>query len=89
MRGQLQTDKPFFYQKSDTTRKIAKCRHQNRCPFHVRAVWNQHQVPALILSIQYMLGGSFTHTLRGKQTALVSESCSQITIGSEIYKCYL
>lgn len=35
----------FFYQKSDTTRKILKCRMvaQVNCPFYVRAIWHEMQ----------------------------------------------
>ena len=32
-----------FYQKSDTGRRIVKCRLQNQYPFHVLAVWNEQR----------------------------------------------
>jgi len=33
----------FFYYKSDTSRKIVKCRLQNQFPFRFRAVWDDQR----------------------------------------------
>jgi len=33
----------FFYQKLAPTRRIVKCRLQDLCPFHVRAVWSEER----------------------------------------------
>lgn len=41
----------FYCYKSDTTRKILRCRMQDNCPFRIRANWNDHRGCVQITSI--------------------------------------